>query len=69
MGQISAMWFDTECDAKVYLDNWYLNNRGYGKIEYSQWKQKEKPLQQFPLKIGLPIIVNSRHHLSKLTRK
>lgn len=56
----SVMWFESECEASVYRDNWYAENKGYVKIEWDEFIPKKEREYQFPLKIGLPIIVKRK---------
>lgn len=52
-------FFDDEQIA-VSLCEKYNNNGDRAKVIFKEWIDKELPLVQFPLKIGLPIIVSRK---------
>ena len=64
----SETFFDNEQQAANFCEN-FNKHSGYAKIIQKEWIEKEHPIQEFPLKKGLPIIVNSRYHRSTQTKK
>lgn len=64
----SEAFYDDEKQAINYCSD-YNKYNGYARIIQKDWIEKEQSLQEFPLKKGLPVIVNSRYHRSSQTKR